>query len=60
MIARDRQPRAGGWVQPPLEHVTFNHQRARDTTLNRTLAFGTNIDKRRLCLDHRLIGFIWR
>ncbi len=29
MIGRDRQPRAGGGVEPPLEDVTFDNQRAR-------------------------------
>jgi hypothetical protein len=54
MIGRDRQPRAGGWVEPPLEHVTFNNQRACNTTLNRALAFGTNIDEHRLTPEHIL------
>src|SRR5580704_11711877 len=58
MTGRDRQPRAGGRVEPPLEHVTFAGQRARNAALDCALAFGTNIDEYRLCFVHRLIGLI--
>jgi hypothetical protein len=33
MIDRDWQPRAGDRVEPPLEHVTFDNQRARNPAL---------------------------
>jgi DNA polymerase IV len=52
----DRQTRAGGWVEAPLEHVTFDNQRARNTTLNRALAFGTNIDEYRHSRGRALRG----
>ena len=60
MIRRDRQPRAGGRVKPPLEHVALDNQRALNTTLDRALAFGANIDEYRLCFGHRLMGLIRR
>ena len=30
MIGRDRQPRAGGWVEPPLKNVTFDIRQSRE------------------------------
>ena len=49
MIGRDRQPRAGGGVSWSYQDVTFDNQRARNTALDRALAFGANIDQYRLC-----------
>jgi hypothetical protein len=49
MIGRDRQPRAGSRVKPPLEHVALDNQRAGNTALGRALTFGTNINEYRLC-----------
>src|SRR6202034_4434672 len=56
------RPAAARWRLggPPLEHITFDNQRARNTTLNRVLALGTNIDEYRPRFDDRLIGPIWR
>ena len=49
MIGRDRQPRAGSRVKPPLERVALDPQRAGNTALGRALTFGTNINEYRLC-----------
>jgi len=45
VIFHDRQPRVGGWVEPPLEHVTLDNQRVGNSSLDRALAFWTNIDE---------------
>ncbi len=60
MVGRDRQPRARGRVEPPLEHVTFDNQCARNTALTSALAFGPNIDEYGLRFCRRLIGLLGR
>src|SRR6187402_341245 len=58
VIVGNRQTRAGCRVEAPFKHVTLNNQRPRNTTLDRTLAFRTDIDKYRLRFFQRLIGFV--
>ena len=59
MIGRDRQPRAGDRVESPLEHVTFDNQRAHDTALDRALTVRTDVDQYRVCFGYRLRRFVW-
>ena len=38
MIRRNRQPRAAGWVEAPLEHITLNEERAGNAALEELAA----------------------
>ncbi len=58
MIANDRQPRAGRWIEAPLEHVTLDNQRVGDSTLDRALTLGTNIHEYRAFVEHRVVSLV--